>query len=536
MSPNPLLPIWDFDLRDCTLHRSGELFIFAGVIFGVVSERAYRKAIEQILADIKHIEQSLSAQLHDVLGTTLYDILSQSADGLGQELRIVGGTVRDLILGRPTGDFDLVTEGSGIAIAEAVAKALGKRAKLSVFRNFGTAQVKYKGIELEFVGARRESYNPNSRKPSVEDGTFEEDERRRDFTINALSISLNGTQPGQLHDPFDGLGDIERKIIRTPLDPDVTFSDDPLRMMRAVRFAAQLSFEIPMDIMEAIRRNAHRLSIVSGERIAVEFLKIMATSKPSYGLNLMQEGGLMQMYLPEVSELMGAETREGIGHKNNFYHTLLVVDQAAERTEDINLRLAALLHDIGKPRTKQFTPGAGWSFHNHEWIGHKMLPKMFGRMKLPLDERLKYIQKLVRLHMRPAQLADEGVTDSAIRRLLFEAGDDIDDLMLLCESDLTSKNPQKVRKYLNNFVVVREKLKEIEEKDRIRNFQPPVSGTEVMEAFSLGPQREVGQIKEAIKDAILDGIIPNERTSALKYMYQWAEEKLGLKPVVVIQE
>lgn len=482
------------------------------------------------------MERELSDKLQKVLGSTLYDILSRSADEMGQELRIVGGTVRDLVLGRPTGDFDLVTEGSGIAIAESVAKALGKRARLSVFRNFGTAQVKIKGIELEFVGARRESYNPNSRKPSVEDGTFEEDESRRDFTINAMSISLNGPHAGELHDPFDGLEDIKRKIIRTPLDPDITFSDDPLRMMRAVRFAAQLSFDIPEDIMEAIKRNAHRLSIVSGERVVVEFLKIMETRKPSYGLNLMQESGLMQMYIPEVSDLMGAETRDGIGHKNNFYHTLLVVDQTAERTQDINLRLAALFHDIAKPRTKQFSPGAGWSFHNHEWIGHKMLPKIFGRMKLPLDERLKYTQKLVRLHMRPAQLADEGVTDSAIRRLLFEAGDDIDDLMLLCESDLTSKNPQKVRKYLNNFEVVREKLKEIEEKDRIRNFQPPVSGTEIMETFALGPQREVGQIKEAIKDAILDGIIPNERTAAVDFMYHWADERLGLTPIVKIDD
>lgn len=487
------------------------------------------------MTDKKEIESVLSTRVYEVLGTSLYDILSSSADELGQELRIVGGTVRDLVLGRPTGDFDLVTEGSGIAVAEAVARRLGRRAHLSVFRRFGTAQVKIRGIELEFVGARRESYDPCSRKPAVEDGTFEEDERRRDFTINAMSISLNGSHAGELHDPFGGMQDIERRIIRTPLDPDVTFSDDPLRMMRAVRFASQLSFEIPEDIMDAIRRNAQRLSIVSGERIATEFLKIMATSKPSYGLNLMQEGGLMQMYLPEVSDLMGAETREGIGHKNNFYHTLLVVDQAAERTEDINLRLAALFHDIAKPKTKQFTPGAGWSFHNHEWMGHKMLPRIFARIKLPLDERLKYIQKLVRLHMRPAQLADEGVTDSAIRRLLFEAGDDIDDLMLLCESDLTSKNPKKVRKYLNNFAVVRDKLKEIEEKDRIRNFQPPVSGLEVMEVFGLAPQREVGEIKEAIKDAILDGLIPNDRSAALEYMYSWALEHYGYEPKVRIE-
>lgn len=480
----------------------------------------------------ENLDKHLSDKLYELFGRDLYAALESSADALGQELRVIGGTVRDLILDRPTSDFDFVTEGSGLLLAEQLKEKLGKRARVTLFRNFGTAQVKYRGLELEFVGARRESYRADSRKPVVEEGSFADDEKRRDFTINALSITLNGSGKGTLHDPFGGLEDLERGLIRTPLDPDVTFSDDPLRMMRAVRFAAQLSFTVPEEIKEAIRRNSDRLKIVSMERVTTEFLKIMDSRKPSVGLGLMQETGLMPLYLPEISALMGAETRDGIGHKNNFYHTITVVDQLSDRSDKEELRLAALFHDVGKPIVKKFTPGAGWSFYNHDFVGMKMLPKIFRRVKLPLDERLKYVQKLVRLHMRPAQLADEGVTDSAVRRLLFEAGDDIDDLMTLCESDLTSKNPDKVRKYLDNFALVREKLKEIEEKDRIRNFQPPVKGEEIMATYGLEPRREVGLIKEAIKDAILDGIIPNDHEAAYDFMVDFARKNYGLEPLV----
>lgn len=480
----------------------------------------------------ENLDKHLSDKLYELFGRDLYAALESSADALGQELRVVGGTVRDLILDRPTSDFDFVTEGSGLLLAGQLKEKLGKRARVTLFRNFGTAQVKYRGLELEFVGARRESYRADSRKPVVEEGSFADDEKRRDFTINALSITLNGSGKGTLHDPFGGLEDLERGLIRTPLDPDVTFSDDPLRMMRAVRFAAQLGFTVPEEIKEAIRRNSDRLKIVSMERVTTEFLKIMDSRKPSVGLGLMQETGLMPLYLPEISALMGAETRDGIGHKNNFYHTITVVDQLSDRSDKEELRLAALFHDVGKPIVKKFTPGAGWSFYNHDFVGMKMLPKIFRRVKLPLDERLKYVQKLVRLHMRPAQLADEGVTDSAVRRLLFEAGDDIDDLMTLCESDLTSKNPDKVRKYLDNFALVREKLKEIEEKDRIRNFQPPVKGEEIMATYGLEPRREVGLIKEAIKDAILDGIIPNDHEAAYDFMVDFARKNYGLEPLV----
>lgn len=479
----------------------------------------------------ENLDRHLSDKLYELFGRDLYAAFESSADALGQELRVVGGTVRDLILDRPTSDFDFVTEGSGLLLAEQLKEKLGKRARVTLFRNFGTAQVKYRGLELEFVGARRESYRADSRNPIVEEGSFDDDEKRRDFTINALSITLNGPLKGTLHDPFGGLEDLERGLIRTPLDPDVTFSDDPLRMMRAVRFAAQLGFTVGEDIKEAIRRNSDRLKIVSMERVTTEFLKIMASKKPSVGLGLMQETGLMPLYLQEISALMGAETRDGIGHKNNFYHTITVVDQLAERSDKEELRLAALFHDVGKPIVKKFTPGAGWSFYNHDFVGMKMLPKIFRRVKLPLDERLKYVQKLVRLHMRPAQLADEGVTDSAVRRLLFEAGDDIDDLMTLCESDLTSKNPDKVRKYLDNFALVREKLKEIEEKDRIRNFQPPVKGEEIMSTYGLEPRREVGLIKEAIKEAILDGIIPNDHEAAYAFMVDFARKNYGLEPL-----
>ena len=483
-----------------------------------------------MMIQAENLDNFLSDSLSSLFGPTLLSALETAADRLGRELRVVGGTVRDLLLGRVTSDFDFVTDGSGLALAEELSGILGKGAHLTLFRNFGTAQIRYRGLELEFVGARKESYHASSRKPIVEDGTFADDERRRDFTINALSVTLSGPLKGRLHDPFDGLTDLREGVIRTPLDPDVTFSDDPLRMMRAVRFASQLSFVLHPSVADSIRRNAARLKIVSMERVTAEFMKIINSPKPSVGLALMEECGLMPLYLPEISALKEAETREGIGHKNNFYHTLMVVDKLAERSTNENLRLAALFHDVGKPVTKRFTPGEGWSFYHHDHAGQKMLPRIFRRVKLPLDERLGYIQNLVRLHMRPAQLADEGVTDSAIRRILFEAGDDVDDLMTLCESDLTSKNPEKVRRYLDNFALVREKLKEIEEKDRIRNFQPPVKGEEIMRVYGLEPCREVGLIKEAIKDAILDGLIPNDHDAAYGYMVTVARERFGLEP------
>lgn len=474
--------------------------------------------------DYSAIYQELCSKLdHQILET-----IAKAGDDAGQEVRLVGGAVRDLILkGELQQDLDFVTLGSGIRVAERVAELLGRNAKLSVFKSFGTAQVHWKGLDLEFVGARKESYRADSRKPLVEEGTFEEDEERRDFTINALSISLNSKHKGAFHDPFGGVADIQNKLIRTPLAPDQTFSDDPLRMMRAVRFASQLGFRVAEDTLQSIKRNAERLRppVVSIERITTEFMKIIDSPKPSVGLSLMHHSGLMAQYLPEVSALQGAETREGIGHKNNFIHTIIVVDNVAKVSDNSFLRLAALFHDIGKPVTKKFESGIGWSFYNHDFVGQKMVHRIFRRIKLPLGERLEYVKKLVRLHMRPAQLADEGVTDSAVRRLLFEAGDDVDDLMTLCECDLTSKNPNKVRKYLDNFSIVREKLKEIEEKDRIRNFQPPVTGNDIMEIYQLQPCRELGLIKEQIKEAILDGIIPNERRAALQYMYKIVEEQ-----------
>ena len=417
-----------------------------------------------------------------------------------------------------------------------MAERLGRGAKLSVFARFGTAQVKKGDIELEFVGARRESYSPDSRKPFVEDGTLQEDQERRDFTINALALCLNADRFGELVDPFDGLDDMDNLTLRTPLDPDVTFSDDPLRMMRAIRFASQLGFFIDPDTFAAIGRNRERISIVSAERISTEFNKILLSPRPSVGLELFEQTGLMEILFPELLELKGAETREGIGHKDNLTHTYKVVDNLAKalasrprREEDLWLLWAALLHDIGKPRTKRFDHRLGWTFHNHNYVGMKMVSRIFRRLRLPLDHKMHYVEKLVDLHMRPATLVDEGVTDSAVRRLLFEAGDDIDDLMLLVEADITSKNPQKVRKYLDNYILVRQKLTDIEEKDRVRNFQPPVSGELIMKTFALSPCREVGLIKDAIKDAILDGTIPNEYEPAYAYMLREAE-KLGLTP------
>lgn len=458
----------------------------------------------------------------------LFRELAQTADRLQFECYVVGGYVRDLFLERPTNDIDIVVVGSGIAMAEALTKRLGRAAHLSVFKNFGTAQVKYHHQEIEFVGARRESYSHDSRKPIVEDGTLEDDQMRRDFTINALAVCLNTARYGELVDPFDGLWDLEDGLLRTPTDPDITFSDDPLRMMRCVRFATQLNFRIDDETFAALERNAERLSIISGERIIEELNKIMRAPLPSIGFVELQRCGLLPIILPELSALDNVETRNGKSHKNNFYHTLEVLDNVARRTDNVWLRWAALLHDIGKAKTKRWEPAVGWTFHNHNFVGEKMTPALFRRLKLPLDERMKYVKKMVGLHMRPIVIADDIVTDSAVRRLLFDAGDDIDDLMLLCEADVTSKNAQRKRNFLNNFKLVREKLVAIEEKDRIRNFQPPVTGDEIMRRFSLPPCREVGLLKAALKDAILDGKVPNSYEEALAFVLQEAE-KMGLK-------
>ncbi|MBO5026462.1 MAG: HD domain-containing protein [Bacteroidaceae bacterium] len=469
-------------------------------------------------------------ELVDSLSNPIFRLISETADELRMECYVIGGYVRDLFLERPSNDIDVVVVGSGIAIAEAVGKKLGRKAHVSVFRNFGTAQLKYKHLEVEFVGARRESYSHDSRKPVVEDGTLEDDQNRRDFTINALALCLNADRFGELIDPFHGIEDLEDGIICTPLDPDITFSDDPLRMMRCVRFATQLNFYIEDETFEALKRNADRIKIISWERIIEELNKILLSKYPSKGLMDLERCGLLQLIFPELTALEGVETMNGRAHKDNFYHTLEVLDNVSKKDASVWLRWAALLHDIGKPKSKRWDNVAGWTFHNHNFIGEKMVPKIFRRMKLPLDERMKYVQKLVGLHMRPIAIADEEVTDSAVRRLLFEAGDDIDDLMVLCEADVTSKNEQRKKHFLDNFRLVRQKLVDIEEKDRVRNFQPPVSGEEIMELFALSPSREVGVLKAAIKDAILDGKIPNEYEPAKALLIEEAE-KMGLKMV-----
>lgn len=476
---------------------------------------------------MKHISPE---ELKAMFDTKLFHLIGTTADELGLECYVVGGYVRDLYLERPSKDIDVVVVGSGIAMAEALRKKLGRGAHVSIFRNFGTAQLKWRDMEVEFVGARKESYTHDSRKPIVEDGTLEDDQNRRDFTINALAVCLNAERFGQLTDPFDGLLDMEDRLICTPLDPDVTFSDDPLRMMRCIRFATQLNFYIEEETFESLARNAERIKIISKERIIDELNKIIASPVPSKGFVELDRSGLLSLIFPELAALQGVEIMNGRAHKDNFYHTLEVLDNIARHTDNLWLRWAALLHDIGKPRTKRWDPRLGWTFHNHNFIGEKMIPNIFRNMKLPMNEKMKYVQKLVGLHMRPIVIADEEVTDSAVRRLLFEAGDDIDDLMMLCEADITSKNELRKQRFLDNFRLVRVKLKDLEERDRIRNFQPPVDGDEIMRTFGLTPCAEVGALKSSIKDAILDGIIPNEHDAAYEYMMKKARE-MGLSKV-----
>ena len=475
------------------------------------------------------------ADLARLLNKDIFHLISEAADKLALECYVVGGYVRDLFLERPSNDIDVVVVGSGIQVASELKNRLGRRAHLSVFRNFGTAQVKYGGMEIEFVGARKESYSHDSRKPHVEDGTLEDDQNRRDFTINALAVCLNKERFGQLVDPFDGVYDMEDGIIRTPLDPDITFSDDPLRMMRCIRFATQLNFFIEDETFEALQRNAERIKIISGERIDDELNKIMLTQTPSKGFIDLYRCGLLQLIIPELVALDVVETRNGRAHKNNFYHTLEVLDNLCKAQTDngkldemaLWLRWSALFHDIGKPRCKRWDNVVGWSFHNHNYVGAKMIPGIFRRMKLPMDSKMKYVQKMVDLHMRPIVIADEEVTDSAVRRLMNDAGDDIDDLMMLCEADITSKNQVRKQRFLDNFRIVREKIADLKVRDYKRLLQPCIDGNEIMEMFHLGPCREVGQLKQTLKDAVLDNKVENEREPLMQLLMKKAKS-MGL--------
>ena len=463
------------------------------------------------------------AELAQILDKEIFHKISDAADSLGLECYVVGGYVRDLFLERPSNDIDVVVVGSGIKVADALRRSLGRKAHISVFRNFGTAQVKYKGTEVEFVGARRESYTRGSRKPIVEDGTLEDDQNRRDFTINALAVCLNKDRFGELVDPFDGVYDMEDGIIRTPLDPDITFSDDPLRMLRCIRFATQLNFFIEEETFDALQRNADRIKIISGERVEEELNKIMMTKTPSKGFVDLQRCGLLPLIMPELSALDIIETKNGRAHKNNFYHTLEVLDNVSRRSDNLWLRWAALMHDIGKARSKRWDPIAGWTFHNHNFIGAKMVPEIFRRMKLPMDAKMKYVQKLVDLHMRPIAIADDVVTDSAVRRLINDAGDDIDDLMILCEADITSKNQVRKQQFLENFRMVREKLTDLKEKDFKRLLQPVIDSNEIMEMFHLKPSREVGTLKQTLKNAVLDNKVANEREPLMQLLMEKAK-------------
>ncbi len=462
------------------------------------------------------------------LSHSIFDYISQATEQLQLESYVIGGFVRDFILERGKAkDIDVVAVGSGIALAKKVASLLPNQPKVQVFKTYGTAMLRFEDIEVEFVGARKESYTEESRNPEVTSGTLQDDQNRRDFTINALALSLNKNTFGMLLDPFNGVGDLNSKIIRTPLNPNITYSDDPLRMMRAIRFATQLDFEIEKKSLAAITKNVARIQIITRERIVVELNKILASPKPSIGFLLLEKTGLLQRLIPELIALKGVEEVEGQSHKDNFYHTLEVVDNISKHTEDVWLRWAALLHDVGKAPTKKFDKKVGWTFHSHEFVGSKMVFKLFKRLKMPLNAKMKFVQKMVLLSSRPIVLASE-VTDSAVRRLIFDAGDDIDSLMTLCEADITTKNPKKFKRYHKNFKIVRDKIKEVEERDRVRNFQPPITGEEIMKTFNLKPCREIGQIKEAIKEAILDGKIPNEYEASYEFMLKRAEA-LGLK-------